>query len=415
MKGFLNKHLKIGVVLLAAGTIALAGCSAKSVDQVQQEEKQTPVKITKVMNSSLKVDKEIVGTMKADVNVSIMPKMSGELISLQVKKGDQVKKGQVLGKIDDRDLRTTVELQKAALEAQKAAFEIALANEKSAKTTVTTGENTELNSALIQWQNAKRDLERIKVLYEEGAISKAEYEGAVTKEQNARLQYEQTQIEIEKAEIGVQSSQAQLNQTKLNLKQAQDRLNDAIIKATQAGEIVEVNAEVGNTVGPQAPLFTIVALDPIAIESTISAEQLSLFKEGEQVTIDIPVLNKTVTGVISYISPVTNQSGLYTVEATIENKDKSMKPGMIGSFVIDQILVEKAILVPTEAIVEQGGVTKIFIIQDGRAVEKQVEVLESQTEFTAIKGDVKESDLVVIKGQNTLMDGNLVKIIEEGK
>ncbi|WP_017756479.1 efflux RND transporter periplasmic adaptor subunit [Calidifontibacillus oryziterrae] len=412
MKQTLIKPLKIGVALFATFTIALAGCSGKPVDQATQEEKQTPVKVVNVENSSLKIDTEIVGTMKADVNVAIMPKLSGELVALNVEKGDQVDKGQVLGKIDDRDLQTTLQLQQAALQAQQAALEIAKASEKAAKTTVTAGDSA-LNAALINWQNAQKDLERTKALYEDGAVSKVEYEAAITREQNSRLQYEQAKIDIEKAEIGVESSQAQLKQTELSVKQAQDRLKDATIKATQAGEVVEVNAKVGDTVGPQSPLFTIVSLDPMIIESTVSAGQLSLFKEGMKVNIDVPVLNKKFIGEVSFISPVANQSGLYVVEAKIENKNKEIKPGMIGKFVIDQTLVEKAIIVPTSSIVEQGGVSKIFIVEDGKAVEKEIEIIQSQTDFTAIKGDVKANDQVVYKGQLTLVDGNLVKIIEE--
>ncbi|MED4350997.1 hypothetical protein P9265_01435 [Schinkia azotoformans] len=72
MKHPLERHLKRGMVLLAAASIAFAGsgCAAKPVGQETQEEKQTPVKVSKITNSSLTVDKEIVGTMKADVNVT---------------------------------------------------------------------------------------------------------------------------------------------------------------------------------------------------------------------------------------------------------------------------------------------------------------------------------------------------------
>ncbi|HHW36312.1 MAG TPA: efflux RND transporter periplasmic adaptor subunit [Bacillales bacterium] len=421
MKRPLKRRLKHGMVLLAAASLALAGsgCATKPVDQPTQEEKQTPVKVSNITNRSLTVNKEIVGTMKADVTVTIMPKMSGELISLNIKKGDQVQKGQVLGKIDDRDLRTTVELQQAALEAQQAALSVAIANEKSVKTTIDGGASASISAAMneasISWTDAKKNLERVEALYNEGVVSKIEYESAVTAEHNAKLNYEKSKIDIEKAEIGVKSSQAQLRQTELNVKQAQDRLKDTLIEATQSGEVVEVNAEVGDTVGLQTPLFKIVGLNPILIESTISAGQLALFKEGQKVNVVIPVLHKEVSGVVSYISPIANASGLYVVEAKIENKDKAIKPGMIGEFVLGQTIVEKALIIPTEAIVEQGGSTKIFIIKDGRAVEKVIEIIESQTDFTAIIGDVSDGDQVVIKGQNTLMDGNLVNVIEEGK
>ncbi|WP_180994077.1 efflux RND transporter periplasmic adaptor subunit [Bacillus sp. Marseille-P3661] len=422
MKGKIQKTLKTGIVFMVASSIALAGCAAKPADQEAQVEKQTPVKVAAIANSALKVDKEIVGKMKADSNVAVVPKMAGELISLTVEKGDQVQKGQVIGKINDRDLRTSLQLQQAALEARKAALDVALADKKSAQSTLTNRQTIDLNSIQVDWEDAKKSLERTKALYESGAVSKVDYEAAVTREQKLKLQYEQAQqnieqaeIGIEKAGIGIESAQAQVKQAEISVKQAQDALADAAIIATQSGEIVEVNAEVGDTVGQQSPLVTIVSLDPIIIEATVSSNQLNLFKKGAKINVDISVLNKQVEGVVSYISPVANQSGLYTVEAKINNANKEIKPGMIGKFVIDQVIVKEGLLVPTEAIVEQGGESKIYVVRDGRAVEVTIEVIESQTVLTAFKGDVKENEQVVIKGQNTLTDGNLVNIIEEGK
>ncbi len=422
VKGKIQKTLKTGIVFMVASSIALAGCAAKPADQEAQVEKQTPVKVAAIANSALKVDKEIVGKMKADSNVAVVPKMAGELISLTVEKGDQVQKGQVIGKINDRDLRTSLQLQQAALEARKAALDVALADKKSAQSTLTNRQTIDLNSIQVDWEDAKKSLERTKALYESGAVSKVDYEAAVTREQKLKLQYEQAQqnieqaeIGIEKAGIGIESAQAQVKQAEISVKQAQDALADAAIIATQSGEIVEVNAEVGDTVGQQSPLVTIVSLDPIIIEATVSSNQLNLFKKGAKINVDISVLNKQVEGVVSYISPVANQSGLYTVEAKINNANKEIKPGMIGKFVIDQVIVKEGLLVPTEAIVEQGGESKIYVVRDGRAVEVTIEVIESQTVLTAFKGDVKENEQVVIKGQNTLTDGNLVNIIEEGK
>src|SRR5699024_7820645 len=116
---------------------------------------------------------------------------------------------------------------------------------------------------------------------------------------------------------------------------------------------------------------------------------------------------------VSYISSISTGSGLFAVEADLDSKDKEIRPGMVASIELDEVLVADSILVPTDAIIQQEGLDVVFIVENNEAVRKEVEVIRYGTDQTAVVGDLGENDKVVISGQNLLEDGNAVKIMEE--
>ena len=161
-------------------------------------------------------------------------------------------------------------------------------------------------------------------------------------------------------------------------------------------------------------LRKIVDLNAIKVEAQLSAEQLPSFKRDQEIKVQVPSLNETFTAVVSYISNVANDVGFYTLEAAVQEHDGKIKPGMIAKVVQETVVGEESLLVPTNSVVEKGEDAFIFIVKDGNAVQTPVTIINAQTDLTAIGGEgLSEKATIVIKGQNTLMDGNKVRIIEE--
>ncbi|WLR50628.1 efflux RND transporter periplasmic adaptor subunit [Bacillus tianshenii] len=474
----IQNRFKSSLLVMTAVVLVLAGCGAEKASTTADEnvKKETPVKIAVIKKGNLQTENEIVGQAKADTQVEVYPKIAGELLSLNVAKGDWVNKGQVIGKVEGSDLQHQLKLQQVALDQARTQLETAkiaknraengLENAKlslrQAELSVNPNkekktkeqQQAELNSnpdaqpqeksytqseidletLKIQWEDAKQNAERMKELYEEGAVALKEYEQAAIAEKTARLKYEQgklgeqnSEASYNQAELGVKNAKETLSEAQVGMKQAQisveqaqvqiaqakDRIDDTIIRATQSGEVVQVGAKAGDTVTSQAPVVTVVSLNPIVIQATVSADQLMLFKKNQQIRIQIPSIDKDFNGKISYIASVANEAGLYEVEATVPNSGQAIKPGMVAKFIIDEVLVKDTLLVPTDAVIDNGAEQIVFTIKDGKAVAKKVEVIKTQTDWTAVRGELQPNEQIVIKGQNTLADGNLVKVIKE--
>ncbi|MBJ6360447.1 efflux RND transporter periplasmic adaptor subunit [Paenibacillus sp. MAHUQ-46] len=335
------------VAAALAGTAVLSGCTpeAELSTEQQQEERQTPVQVEKVKQGSLTLQSEILGTAAPSTAVDVFPKMTGELVQLDVKKGDKVKKGQRLGRVKGDELQSQVELDEYALE-----------------------------------------------------IAQNQYKAIARSEHTTDIERDQAKIAIEQA--------------KLRLRQSRSQLDNTSITTPFAGEIVNVNGEAGGFVTTGSPLFSIISIDPIKIMSQISASQMLVLQTKNEVEVEIPDLNKTYTAKVSYLSPLTNDSGFYTLEAKLANPEEKIKPGMVAKLVVNQERQKDALLVPTESIIEKNGQPYVYIVKDGRAAMKEIEVLESQSDLSAIAGELKAGDEVVTKGQMTLADGHKVKRIE---
>jgi len=331
-------------------SVVVTACAAPADQQTVAEapEKETPVQAAKVTKGALNLQNEIVGTVEPSAAVDIYPKLNGDLQKLNAKKGDNVSKGDVLAEVSASALRDQLELDQSSLELAQ----------KQYKNVYSSGINA----------NAVSD------------------------------QLTQAEISLEQAE--------------LRLKQTKKNLADAVITSPISGQIVNANSELGEYVSPQAPLFTVVTLNPITLSAKLSANQMQKYLNETDATVLIPDLNQTFTAEITYLSPVTDQTGFYALEASVANDDLAIKPGMITKFQLQEQLVQDQLLVPTASIVEKSGSSYVFVIVDGRAVQKEIEIVESQSELTAIKGELSENDMIVVKGQTTLSDGNKVKLIE---
>lgn len=205
-----------------------------------------------------------------------------------------------------------------------------------------------------------------------------------------------------------------VEQARLNLRLAELNLENAFVAAPISGRVSEVNAEEGDLVSSTSPLFRITADERMTVAVNVSARQRMLLQDAKEVKVAIPDLGLEQTASITFVSSVPN-GGFYTVEAELDNPDGNMIPGMAAYFVLEHVLAEDAILVPTAAIVEKGGATSVFAVSGDRASEIEVDVLETQSDWTAVSGPLSEGSRVVTKGQLLLQDGALVRIVGEGQ
>lgn len=323
---------------------------------------------------------------------------------------------------------------------------------KNGRTDGITNANINVGNAQRKWDETKRELDRITALYNDGLVSKQQLEQAQDAEKQAESTYNSAKISAEQAQrqdnvhvleaaveqariaidsakkriddakinenvaaIGVQNAQVAVNEAQISVEQAQKLIDDKVIKAPIAGEIMEITAEKGEFVSSATYFARIISTNSVHVEAMVTAEQLFLIETGDKIDVYLPPIDQTVPGTITYIAPTSDQSNLYKVEVNVENKDGKIISGMIAQLNVEQVLVENGVLVPTEAIVEKNDAAYIFVL-NGETVKKiDIEIVQSETEFSAVQGEIAKGSKVVSKGQNLLNDGDKVTVQEEEK
>lgn len=184
------------------------------------------------------------------------------------------------------------------------------------------------------------------------------------------------------------------------------------IYASKKGEIAQLNAEEGSMVSNSEPLALIADFDSMKLNFTVTTDTLDLFEKEDSFTATID--GEEYDAEITSISTMPNDMGLYPVEATVKNKDDAVLAGMIAVMNVPESRIKDTIILPTEALVTESGETFVFVIENEKAVKKNVTVKETQSAETAIDGEVKAGDQVVTNGQLTLTDGSEVNVVKEG-
>jgi len=184
------------------------------------------------------------------------------------------------------------------------------------------------------------------------------------------------------------------------------------IKAPATGEINNLSYKEEDIAVETEPFATIVDTKEFLIQTGVTHQVRSLLEKGE--TYEAIIHDRAYEVEVTSIASMPDETGLYPIEAVVENNNDELIAGMIASLTIPEQKVENALILPTEAIVEESDGTFIYVVNDNVAVKTEIEVLVFQSELTAIKGEINEGDEVVINGQLTLTDGSQVNVVEEG-
>ena len=238
--------------------------------------------------------------VEADI-IQVTPKVAGHIIESYIQDNQEVKKGDIVAKIDDE-----VYLEK--YNQAKANYEKALYNQKNAKAALTARDS--------EVKLAKLDLERYQALFKEGAVSKQVLDRAQTNYDAAMAGYTKAKEDIfstgtNVADADLKSLEAIMNQAKLNLEYTS-------VVAPNTGVVTNRRIEKGSYVAPGAPLFAIVP-DKVWIVANFKENQVGEMKPGQSVEIKIDAYkNKTFKGKVDSIQRASGaKSSLFPPENAV--------------------------------------------------------------------------------------------------
>ncbi len=180
--------------------------------------------------------------------------------------------------------------------------------------------------------------------------------------------------------------------------------------APVAGEIAQFASESGDMVTPEEPLGLIIDSESMNITFHVTTRERSLLTENETYTMELE--EETYEATLDQIDSLPNDNGLYDVQLSIENKDNEIIAGMIAAIDLKQTRIKDALIVPTEAVIEESNGAFVYLVKDDEVKKVTVGIQEMGSDETAIDGDIIEGDYVVVNGQLTVTDGSKVEIVK---
>lgn len=299
---------------------------------------------------------ELQGNVQTKQNLVIYPEMGGILEHVYVKEGQRVTKGQLLAKLDDGGL------------------------------------SQQLAQLQIQTDLAKTTFDRQERLWNQKIGSEIQY-----------LQ----------AKSSFEAQQKLVNQVKSQLAKTN-------ITAPFTGIVDDVITNQGSVVAPgQTPIIRIINLDNMYIETEVPESYISNVSVNKAVIVEIPILGKTIEGIIRQASNFINPANrTFKTEIAVPNKDGAIKPNLTARLKINDYTNPNAMLIPQSVISENAeGDQYIYLVNnkntENEATAQRIIISTGKTQGDVIEvlSGLSDNAEIINEGARSVQDGQLVKIL----
>jgi len=293
-KNIIRLSIAVGIILIVFLLIAKkSGWIGGDATLEVFTEKVTKRSITESVSAS--------GKIKPEVEIKISPFISGEVVKLLVKEGDEVKQGQLLAEIDPEIYKSSYEQSLAILNGQKAGLANAKAN---------------LSQVKAQFNNTRITFDRNDKLFKQQTISAADFDAAKAAFDVAKAQVEAAEQNVEAAKYNVSSSEAALKQSKENLTRTS-------IYAPNSGTISKLSVEVGERVtgasqfSSGTEIMRIANLNNMEVNVDVNENDIVRVKLGDTALIEVDAyLNRKFKGIVTQIANSANTTGVSADQVT---------------------------------------------------------------------------------------------------
>ena len=327
--------------------------------------------VIKLENRELVSGLPITGNLKAVKDAFIKARVAGELMDMQLKEGDVVRAGQILGRIDP------VEYQRRLKQAQETA-----------------------EAAKAQIDIAQRQYENNKALVDQGFISKTALESSLS---------------------NLQTAQATFRAAQAGADVASKALDDSILKAPFAGQVSARFAQSGERLGVDAKVLEIIDVSHIEVETTISASDSVGLKVGQEALLRVEGSAQTYNAVLTRINP-SAQTGSRSVLAYLNLKDiQGLRQGLFAQGTLN--LSKRTVLCITSKDIQHykpepfvqiidAGVVKHQAIKTG--ISGYLSTTDNENKWTEITG-LPLNTLVLKSHLGVVRENVLVKFTQDGE
>jgi RND family efflux transporter MFP subunit len=300
---------------------------------------------------------EVSGDVAPRFQLDVKSEVSGKIKALHVEAGDQVKEGDLLVEIDDRDLLT----------------------EKQSVL-------TEIDGANLTVEKDRRNFERAKELFNSKLISREQYD-------NLSSDFEMAQNSLVRAQRKLEILEDKLRKTKVVSPIQGTVLTRPVIEGLVVIAAASVNS--GTT------LMTVANLEELLVETHVNQVDVARLKEGQEVKLRAEsIKDYSMNGRIIFIAPQAvpkNNIKGFQVQAIIANPNPRLRPGMSVNLTVPIAHADDALSVPISAVFKGEGNQKVVYVRNGESTERrEVKVGVTNFDYAEIKSGLQDGESILL-------------------
>jgi len=373
----------IAIVVVVGTFFAFQGIKKQKDDHAgpDPDESAVPVSVSAVVQHQFQDEIHAVGTLKAKVTGFVSPKVSGNVEAVLVDIGGRVKTGQVVIRLDRRNLELAVNRADAALAVSKSG----------------------VSQSEVQLEHAEKEFRRASNLLTEKVIPQSRFD-------NAEAAYKA-------AREALAAARDQRKQAGAALQTARQYLKDTQVCSPISGVVVERNVEVGQSVAPGAPLLRILDQSKLHADVDLPEPDFARVTVGTLAVINVDALrDQRFSGKVILVNPMADRkTRTFRVRIEIPNPEGKLMDGMFARV---QLSVGQRIALAVERDALQrlpgSGTFYVFVVDGDKAMKRTVKAGFIGDGYAEILAGLSKGEEVVISGEGRLRSGRNIIIISKG-
>ena len=438
MRFVLSANLRLGIkfflfVFVLSTGFACSKAQSESENRGNRAENRAdaPISITvdRAVSRDVPAYIQATGTLVAEESSDVAPKAAGKVVNVYANVGEFIGQGSVIARLDDKDARLRVAEAEANVKQAQAAV-------RQAEARLGLGANGKFNASAIpevraanaNYEQAQAELrqaeaneKRYRELVETGDVPMITYEQYRTQRDTARARVNAAKQGLEAAintarqsNQAIASAQAAVEASRTQVATAQAALADLVIRAPFSGFVSQRQVAVGEYVTSSTPVATILRTNPIKAEIQIAEADVPNIAIGRGVSIEVDAYkDRKFGGTVTAINPAVDpNSRSAVVEASIENGNNALRTGMFATARIVRQGGDAGVFVPRAAVLNDSSTQsyKVFVIQDGLAKLRVVQLGTEEGEFIQILSGVSADETVATSNLEQLYEGAKVQV-----
>lgn len=355
----------VAIVVIVAVVLVVVRPQRGRAAPAATEQQAVPVEVVAVEQVTLSRTVRGIGSLRASQRVELRSEVAGIVRSIPFREGARVDAGHVLFELDDEKLERQVVAREAAVRASE-----------------------------VRLANAQRTFDRQQQLLERGISA---------------------QEEFDRAQAELDGAAAELERYAAELALARAQLQDTQIVAPFAGFMSARQVDVGAYVSVGDTLATIYQVDPVELEFSVPERFAAQVEPGQSVEVQVAAMpGTTFEGEIDFVSPAVRVATRdFLVKASIPNPDSVLRPGASATALVRVAENVDRPVVPEEALVATRRGYLVFVVEDGIAVPRDVEMGMRQGGRVEVLEGLSPNEVIVRSGHIRLNGGEPVQVVQE--
>ncbi len=363
--------------------------------------KPEPLAVKTVAAATRRIDKaiSITGSLSPDESVNVSFEVAGRVSAMKTDFGQTVHKGEILAELDKQEYQFAFERSKAALAQAYARLGVAAGQENASSDSTAS-----MRQAQAQSDDARSKFESAAKLVKSGDISQERFT-------ELEKTYRARQAAFEMTRDDMRGQLASLDSIRADMKLAQKRLNDTVVRAPFDGAITQKTVSVGQYIKENTTVLTLVKSNPLRLLADIPESAAGGIRIGTSLTFTTDAIpDKQFHAVVRQLNPaLDSKSRVLTAEARLTEADARLRPGMFVQVLLVTARNTEITVIPTQALYTVAGLTKAFVIRNGRAVECRVPPGQTYDGWTEVSADqIHAGEMVAVTGLSVLINGTEV-------